>query len=70
MCLYNGNLHDYEFWSYMQNIKGRAIAIFCCCHAGTMFRSSNTIDNKNTTSYYTPNWNSSAYNFFKLHQYN
>lgn len=68
MCLYNGNLHDYEFWNYMQNIKGRVMVIFCCCHSGTMFRSINL--DGDTNNYITDNtyadWNKSAYNFFKL----
>lgn len=37
MCLYDGNLYDYEFWELLKNARCRAMAIFCTCHSGTMF---------------------------------
>lgn len=38
MCLYDGNLYDYEFWELVKSARCRIMAIFCTCHSGTMFR--------------------------------
>lgn len=69
MCLYDGNLQDSEFWEIIQNIKGRVMAIFCCCHAGTMFQAIASLDNNDINNYISnisqsSSWAQSAIKYF------
>lgn len=34
----SNNIYDNELWSMFKKCKGRILAIFNCCHAGTMYR--------------------------------